>query len=531
MSDTLTQYPYGSHRRVVMGAQGAVVTSQPLATLAGMEMLWAGGNAVDAAIAMAIALTVVEPTSNGIGSDAFALVWDGQMHGLNGSGKSPHQLPLEPFANLPQMPHTGWLTPTVPGAVSAWQSLWKRWGTLPFVQLFEPALRYAEQGFPVSPEVARAWKRAERIFLSLAGDAFSPFQEVFFAGGRSPRAGEIWRSPNHAKTLRAIAESEGDAFYQGDLAVAIAHFATATGGYFTPEDFATHQAEWVEPISTTYRGVTVWELPPNTQGIAALMALNILEGFELSQYPRDSIESYHVQIEAMKLAYGDVRRHVSDPRFMDVTPEALLSKAYAAKRRALIDHTAIPFPTSGMATGGTVYLAAADPELMVSFIQSNYDGFGSGILVPETGIALHNRGAGFSTQAGHPNQVAAGKRPYHTIIPGFLSYKHQPIGAFGVMGGAMQPQGHLQVVVNLVDYGMNPQAALDAPRWQWMEKNRVLLEPPLVPTIATGLSDRAHHIQLTAEPSAFGRGQIIVRSGETLIAASEPRADGIALAR
>ncbi len=529
-SDALTHYPYASQRRLVIGSCGAVATSQPLATLAGMEMLSAGGNAVDAAIAMAIALTVVEPTSNGIGSDAFALVWDGGMHGLNASGKSPRGLPLELFADLPQMPTLGWLTPTVPGAVSAWQSLWQRWGKLPFERLFEPAIRYAEQGFPVSPEVARAWSRAEAFFVSLSGEEFAPFQEVFFAEGRAPRAGEIWRSPNHAKTLSAIATTGGEAFYRGDLADAIVQFAETTGGYFTGEDLATHQAEWVEPISTNYRGVTVWELPPNTQGIAALMALNILEGLDLAQHGRDSIESYHMQIEAMKLAYADVYRHVSDPRFMELSAEELLSKVYAAERRQLIGDRAIPLPTSGMTKGGTVYLAAADEDLMVSFIQSNYNGFGSGILIPNTGIALHNRGTGFSTQIGHPNRVAAGKRPFHTIIPGFLSYDDQPIGPFGVMGAPMQPQGHLQMVVNLVDYGMNPQAALDAPRWRWIAKDQVLLEPPVFPTVAVGLSDRAHQIQLSAEPSAFGRGQIILRSGETLIAASEPRADGLALA-
>ena len=528
--EALIQYPYASQRRLVMGSRGAVATSQPLATLAGMEMLWAGGNAVDAAIAMAIALTVVEPTSNGIGSDAFALVWDGQLHGLNGSGKSPHDLPLEPFVGLEQMPVLGWLTPTVPGAVSAWQALWQRWGKLPFERLCEPAIRYAEEGFPVSPEVARAWKRAERVFVSLISAEFAPFQQVFFPEGRAPEPGEIWRSPGHAKTLRAIAATQGEAFYRGELAEAIVNFAKHTGGHFTHEDFATHQAEWVEPISTTYRGMTVWEIPPNTQGIAALMALNILEGFELSQYPRDSIESYHLQIEAMKVAYADVRRHVSDLRHMEVSVESLLSKAYAAERRQLIGHEAIPLATSGMSKGGTVYLAAADGDLMVSFIQSNYEGFGSGILIPDTGIALQNRGTGFSVNVGHPNQVAAGKRPYHTIIPGFLSHGNQPIGPFGVMGGPMQPQGHVQVVVNLVDYGMNPQAALDAPRWQWLARNQVLLEPPVFSSVAVGLSDRHHHIQLSLETSAFGRGQVILRRGDTLIAASEPRADGLALA-
>lgn len=528
--ESLQNYPYGSRRRVVMGSRGAVATSQPLATLAGIQTLCVGGNAVDAAVTIAITLTVVEPTSNGIGSDAFALVWDGTLHGLNASGKSPQNLPLEPFVELDKMPRLGWLTTTVPGAVSAWYTLWKRWGKLPFEQLFEAAIYYAEQGFPVSPETARNWQKAEQVYLPLQGAEFRPFQEVFFPGQRAPRVGEIWRSPAHAETLRSIAASHGEAFYHGNLTTAIATFSEQTGGYFTPEDFATHQADWVDPISTNYRGVTVWEMPPNTHGIATLMALNILEGFDLSQFPRDSIESFHLQIEAMKLAYADAHRYVADPRFMELSTDELLSKSYAAERRQLIRETALQSTIPGMPKGGTVYLTAVDRDLIVSFIQSNFDGFGSGILIPGTGISLQNRASGFSTQAGHPNQVAPGKRPYHTIIPGFLTHEDQPIGAFGVMGGPMQPQGHLQMVVNLMDYGMNPQTALDAPRWQWLAGNQVLLEQSINSSIAIGLSDRQHQIQVSANPSGFGRGQMILKQGDVLIAASEPRADGLAIA-
>ncbi len=527
--DRLKDYPFASRRRVVMGTQGAVATSQPLATMAGLEMLGAGGSAIDAAIATAIALTVVEPTSNGIGSDAFALVWDGKLHGLNASGKSPQTLDASDFVNLDTMPLYGWRSVTVPGAVSAWHSLWKRWGKLPFERLFAPAIRYAEQGFPVSPETARAWKRAEAIYGSLDHAAFKPFQTVFFPNGRSPRVGEIWRSPAHAQTLRAIAITEGEAFYRGDLADAIATFAEQTGGTLTREDLAAHQPEWVDPISTTYRGFTVWEIPPNTQGIAALMALNILEGFDLPHCEYESIERYHWQIEAMKLAFADVHRYVSDPDCMSVKSRDLLSKAYASDRRLFIRDTASIQPIPGLPKGGTVYLAAADADLTVSFIQSNYMGFGSGILIPGTGIALQNRACGFSTQAGHPNQVAPGKRPFHTIIPGFLSYDDRAIGAFGVMGGDMQPQGHVQVVSNLIDYGMNPQSALDAPRWRWVAHNQVLLEQTVPSEVALGLVDRQHLIQLSAEPSAFGRGQMILRNDRVLIAASESRADGLAI--
>jgi len=525
MSFDLTQYPYASSRRVILGKNYAASTSQPLATLAGMEMFWAGGNAVDAALAMAIALTVVEPTSNGIGSDAFALVWDGQLHGLNASGKSPQNLQLD---NITQIPLVGWLTVTVPGAVSAWRSLWERWGKLPFEQLFAPAIRYAEQGFPVSPETARAWQAASH-FLSLNAPEFQAFKQVFFPSRRAPRAGEIWGSLAHAKTLREIAVTGGESFYKGDLSAKIANFAADTGGTLTKEDFTDHQPEWVQPISTNYRDLTVWEIPPNTQGIAALMALNILEGFDLSRYPRDSVQSYHLQIEAMKLAFADVHAHVGDLEHMKVTSDRLLDKTYAAQRRQLIKEHAI-FAKSDLPQGGTVYLATADRDLMVSFIQSNYMGFGSGILVPQTGIALQNRGAGFTLQPGHPNQIAPAKRPFHTIIPGFLTQNNRPLGSFGVMGGHMQPQGHLQVAVNLADYGMNPQAALDAPRWQFTTGKTVLLESTVPSSVALALGDRGHDIHMIAERRNFGKGQIILKQGETLIAASEPRADGIALA-
>lgn len=525
----LVHYPYSSARRVVLGNRYAAATSQPLATLAGMEMFWAGGNAVDAAIAMAIALTVVEPTSNGIGSDAFALVWDGQLHGLNASGRSGRSLQVEDFAELQEVPQLGWLPVTVPGAVSAWRELWQRWGKLPFEQLFQPAIRYAQEGFRVSPETARAWQAMAFLFLSQSDKRFEPFQQVFFPQGKAPEAGDLWASPGHAATLQEIAATGGESFYQGRLAEEIAAFAAATGGRLTLEDLKQHQAEWVQPISTSYRDLTVWEIPPNGQGIAALMALNILEGLDLDRYPRESSTSYHWQIEAMKLAFADVHAQVADPAWMHIQPEQMLDKAYAAQRRALIGDRALIAQT-GLPKGGTVYLATADRELMVSFIQSNYEGFGSGVLIPDTGIALHNRGRGFSLAAGHPNQVAPAKRPFHTIIPAFLTQANQPLGAFGVMGGPMQPQGHLQVVVNLRDYGMNPQAALDAPRWQVIEGNTVLLEQSVPRSIALALADQGHRIQVSAEGRNFGKGQMILRHQDGFVAASEPRADGIALA-
>ena len=494
-----------------------------------MEMFWAGGNAVDAALATAIALTVVEPTSNGIGGDAFALVWDGKLHGLNASGRSPMALKRDLFKDLEQIPSLGWLSVTVPGVVSGWRSLWDKWGSLPFEQLFAPAIRYASEGYPVSPITARAWQRAAEIFLPLTAPEYQPFKQVFFPQNRAPKVGEIWGSKLHAATLQEIAATGGESFYRGTLAIAIADYAADTGGSISAEDLAKHRADWVEPISTNYGNLKVWEIPPNTQGIAALMGLNIIEGFELQQYPRDSGASFHRQIEAIKLAFADLHQYIADPRSMSVSTEQLLGKNYAAQRRELIGERAISLATPGLPERGTVYLAAADENLMVSLIQSNYHGFGSGLLVPETGIALHNRGLGFTLESGHPNEVAPNKRPFHTIIPGFLTEGDLGWGAFGVMGAPMQPQGHLQVVVNLVNYGMNPQSALDAPRWRYLEKDLVLLETHVPQEIVLDLVERGHNIRL-AHPRMFGKGQIILRQDNVLIAASEPRADGLALA-
>jgi gamma-glutamyltranspeptidase/glutathione hydrolase len=529
MNNKFTDYLYPSQRRVIFGIDYAVATSQHLATQAGLEMFWRGGNAVDAAIASAITLTVVEPTSNGIGGDAFALVWDGKLHGLNASGKSVQNLRTKDFDDFPQMPELGWLSVTVPGAVSGWRKLWQRWGKLPFEQLFAPAIRHAKEGFPVSPVTAEAWQRLESRYLPLQGREFQAFKEVFFPGDRSPGVGEIWGSKLHVETLQEIANSGGESFYRGKLARAMANFAADTGGLLTREDLANHQAEWVEPISTQYRHLKVWEMPPNTQGIAALMALNILEGFDLKQYPRDSAESYHLQIEAMKLAFADLHYHIADRDFMKIEIEHLLAKNYASQRRSLIKDTAIAIAEPDIPKGGTVYLCTADRDLMVSLIQSNYEAFGSGILIPNTGIALHNRATGFSLKSGHPNQIAPSKRPLHTIIPGFLTQDDRPLGAFGVMGAPMQPQGHLQMAVNLADYNMNPQTALDAPRWRFLIDNKVLLEASVPNSVAIDLVERGHNIQM-AHSRMFGKGQIILRHNNILVAASEPRADGLAIA-
>ncbi|MEM8639326.1 MAG: gamma-glutamyltransferase family protein [Cyanobacteria bacterium P01_G01_bin.54] len=530
--------PYYSAHRPHYGARAAVASSQPLASTAGLEMLFRGGNAVDAAIAMAIALTVLEPTSNGIGGDAFALVWDGVLHGLNGSGRSPAAMERDRYPHG-QIPHHGWLTVTVPGAVSAWRRLWKRWGKLPFEALFEPAIRYAEAGFPVGPVTAQAWARAATPMMALQGPEYEPLQQLFFPQGRAPQPGEWWRSPGYAATLRAIAQQGSAAFYQGELAEKIVAFAQQTGGLLTAADLQAQKAEWVAPLSIQYRDVTVWELPPNTQGIAALLALKILEGYTFDpkqNNPQQNSawarpETLHLQIEAMKLAFADVNAAIADPETMQLDPVALLTPDYIQARRALIQpDVALNQPEPGIPNSGTVYFCAADGELMVSMIQSNYQDFGSGILIPETGILLQNRACGFTLQAGHPNELAPNKRPLHTIIPGFLSRDDEPLGPFGVMGGQMQPQGHLQLVMNLVDYQMNPQSALDLHRWRFLEGQRVLLEAGTSPQTIAALEALGHQVRIPEESFHFGKGQVILRNpGGGLIAGSEPRADGCAI--
>jgi gamma-glutamyltranspeptidase / glutathione hydrolase len=528
----LAGLPYPSRRMPVVAGRGVVATSQSLAAQAGLHMLRQGGNAVDAAIASAIALTVVEPTSNGIGADAFALVWDGAaLHGLNGSGRAPaaHTLDLFRGRGLREMPPRGWLTVTVPGAPATWRDLHARFGRLPFASLFEPAIEYAEHGYPVTPMTAAAWSAAVQLYTPAnTGPEFRAWFETFAPQGRAPRAGEFWSSPGHARTLRLIAASEAAAFYEGEIAAAIEAFARSTGGHLTGADLAAHTSTWVEPIGTSYRGFDVWEIPPNGQGITALIALNILEGFDLGRYPRESTESYHLQLEAIKLAFADAGRYVADMEHAAVPVRGLLDKGYAAGRRRLIGERAIPPAAGTPPDGGTVYLCAADADgMMVSLIQSNYNGFGSGIVVPGAGIALQNRGRGFSLEEGHPNVVAPGKRPYHTIIPAFLTREGRAIGPFGVMGGFMQPQGHVQVVVNQVDYGMNPQAALDAPRWRWVEGMEIELEAGVPQQVMHGLAARGHAVTVNPRPALFGKGQIIARQENgAYVAGTEPRADG-----
>ena len=531
------EYKYASRRRVVHAKRGMVCTSQPLASQAGLTILQQGGNAIDAAIATAICQTIVEPTNNGLGSDCFALVWTGgKLHGLNGSGYAPQRLTPEAVAAsgaTEKMPLRGWEAVTVPGAPSAWAELHKRFGRLPFAKLFEPAIYYAEQGYPVSPIVARFWQEGIDALTPYKNNpAIAPWFATFdvHGNGVAPQTGEMVTLPDHAKTLRILADSYCESYYRGELAQKLVEFSDKTGGYLSLEDLADYRAEWVEPVHINYHGYDVWEMPPNGHGITALMALNILKGMEIGA--KDTGDTFHKQIEAMKLAFADGMHYIADPRYMQTRVEDLLSDAYAAQRRALIGETALE-PTHGKPfCGGTVYLCTADGEgNMVSFIQSNYKDFGSGIVLPGYGINLNDRGAGFSLNPELDDYLAPRKKPYHTIIPGFLTHEGEAVGPFGVMGAYMQPQGHVQVIMNTVDWLLNPQSALDAPRWQWIAGKEIWLESSVAPEIVEDLRRRGHEVRVLEDDTTFGRGEIIWRDSNGVLAgATEPRADGVVAA-
>ena len=528
MTDFSFAHPYPVHRVPVM-ARNIVATSQPLASQAGVRMLLKGGNAVDAVLASAITLTVVEPTGNGLGSDAFAILWEGKtLHGLNASGRSPAGWSPERFAGQSAMAERGWESVTVPGAVSAWVELSGRFGRLPFADLFEPAIDYARNGFALSPTIARLWKLGADILQDQPG-----FRDGFMPKGRAPRPGEIVVNEPLARSLELIAASKGGAFYHGELAERIAAFAAEHGAVLTVDDMAAHQPDWCGTISTRFRGVDLHEIPPNGQGIAALIALGILENTSIESLDPDSAEGYHLQIEAMKLAFADVERYVGDPAAMTVGPDALLDPDYLASRAALLDRTKAREPKAGAPTaGGTVYLTAADASgMMVSYIQSNYAGFGSGIVVPGTGIHLQNRGAGFTLEPGHPNQVGPRKRPFHTIIPGFLMKGGEPLMSFGVMGGAMQAQGHLQMVLRTQVFRQNPQTASDAPRWRVVAGRQVAVEAAVPDHVVAGLEELGHVVARDSTDSDFGFGgaQLIHRMPGGYIAGSDHRKDGAAI--
>lgn len=519
------ELPYRWPRKPVL-ARNLVCTSQPLAAEAGLQMLVEGGNAVDAALAAAITLTLVEPVSNGIGSDAFAIVWDGAtLHGLNASGRSPSAWTPEYFRGGP-VPERGWNAVTVPGAVSAWAELHRRFGRLPFEKLFDRAIRYGREGFLVSPTVAQQWAELTPDVRDQPG-----FAEAFLPGGEPPKPGQLFTFPEHAATLERIAATGGADFYRGDLAERMQAHSSSHGGAMTKADLAAHTADWVEPISMDYRGYTVHEIPPSGQGIVALIALGILSHFDLASLATDSADSTHLQIEALKLAFADAQAYVSDPAYMDIRPEELLDAEYLRQRASLIDPAKAKPMTAGIPRGGTVYLTAADASgMMISMIQSNYDGFGSGVVVPGTGISLQNRGTNFSATMGHPNRVGPNKRPFHTIIPAFLTKDGVPVMSFGVMGGHMQPQGHVQVLVRITDYGQNPQAACDAPRFRVTGGLHVDLEAGFPEKVVAELRERGHVITRPAGHDEFGSCQAIWRLPHGYLGVSDPRRDGQAAA-
>jgi len=530
--------PYPTTRLPVF-ARNVVSTSHPLAAQAGLQMLRAGGNAVDAAIAAAAVITLTEPVSNGLGSDAFCILWDGKsMHGLNASGCAPKGWTPEYFykkygAGAANPPKRGIDSVTIPGAVSSWMALSERFGRLSFEDLMAPAIETAERGYLVPVVAQQKWVAGAAELSSEPG-----FAQAFMPYGRAPHVGELFKFPAAAKALRAIARTKGEAFYGGEIAQALERFSSAHGGCLKASDLRDFKPEWVVPIEKNYRGYTLHEIPPNGQGIAALIALGILENFDISSFPVDSLESQHLQIEAMKLAFADVYRFVAERSSMQVSVEQMLDSQYLAARAKLIHlHKAQEFGAGNPVKGGTIYLSAADESgMMVSFIQSNYMGFGSGCVEPEFGISLQNRGHGFSTLMSGPNTanlVAPGKRPFHTIIPAFLTREGKPVMSFGVMGGNMQPQGHMQTLVRMLDYNQNPQAACDAPRWRFNQGLEINVESQMNLATVQGLIERGHRVEVINDSyQDFGSGQFIWSMGqpsvEGYLVASDSRRDGLA---
>ncbi len=525
---------YPSQRSPVF-ARNVVSTSHPLGAQAGLRMLQNGGNAVDAAIAAAAMMTIVEPCSNGLGSDAFCILWDGQkIHGLNASGPAPQAWTPEYFtrkygADAKTPPKRGWDSVSVPGAVGAWMALSQRFGKLPFADLLAPAIDVAERGYAVPVVVQHKWTAAAA--LTEINDQ-PGFARTFLPHGRAPHVGERFAMPEAALTLKLIAQSKGEAFYRGEVAEAIAAYAREHGGAMTAADLAAYQPEWVETITRDYRGHTLHEIPPNGQGIAALIALGILEKFDIASLPVDGVASQHLQIEAMKLAFADVYKYVAEPRSMRLTPAQMLDDNYLSARARLIDpKRAQDFGPGHAPKGGTIYLTAADESgMMVSFIQSNYMGFGSGVVVPKYGVSLQNRGHGFTLDRTSDNLVGPGKRPFQTIIPAFLTRDGQPVMSFGVMGGDMQPQGHLQTLVRMLDYQQHPQAACDAPRWRW-NGGIVNAETGFDAATSSALQTMGHVVQpFNDSYQDYGAGQFIWRLGSPAVegyaAASDPRRDG-----
>ena len=529
------KYAYASRRNVVYAKKGMACSTSPIASQVGLDVMKAGGNAMDAAIAMAATLPLVEPTGNGLGSDCFALVWvekEKKLYGLDGSGVAPMALSADKVkeAGHTAMPKDGWIPTMVPGAPSAWAQLRRRFGTKSMAELMAPAIGYAREGFCVPVNAAKLWKEGAERFAAAAGkepEVFAPWFDYFTKDGKPYAAGEVFASPAYAATLESLAASDCESYYRGEIMKKIVEFSQKTGGYFAEGDFENYRAGWVEPISVEYKGYTVCEMPPNGHGITVLMALNMLKGLEMGEN-RECAAAYHKMIEATKLAFVDTKKFVADPRYMRTKVEDMLSDRYAGVRRALIGDKAV-YPEAGdPSCGGTVYFCTADGEgNMVSYIQSNYMGFGSGVVIPGTGISIQDRGANFSLDPESDNYLEGGKKSYHTIIPGFLCKDGQAVGPFGVMGGFMQPQGHVQVVVNAIDFHMNPQESLDAPRFQWVGEKKIQLEREVPAHIAQALAGMGHQVEIVNANTGMGRGQIIWRTEDgALVGGTEPRADG-----
>ena len=525
---------FGSRRSTVIARNGMVAASQPLAATAGLRILMEGGNAIDAAVATAAALNVVEPASTGVGGDVFALVWmadEKRVHALNASGRAPSAASLQELTarGLAAVPATSPYAVTVPGAVSGWQTILERYGTLPLPEVLKPAIDYARNGYPVSEIVSSQWAASSHRLRAL------PSGQELLPGGRAPVRGEIVRLPELASTLQTIAEGGAAAFYEGPLAQRIARFIQEQGGWLSAEDLAGHTPTWEDPIHTDYRGVDCWQCPPNSQGINVLLILNILEGFDVKAMGFQSADVYHHLIECVRLAFADGLYHITDPSEMTVAIEELVSKTYAEKRRVRVHQDrALSTVPSGlpMHGGDTVYIASVDSQGNgCSLINSVFSGFGTGLVVPGTGIALQSRGASFSLDAGHPNALAPGKRPFHTLIPGMATRDGELWLCYGVMGTTQQAQGHAQVLVNMIDFGLSPQEALDAPRFSVRPGEGTAIEDLVPATVVRELESRGHDVRVRPPQNImFGGGQIIERDPATgvLMGGSEPRQDGCA---
>jgi len=514
----MNKHPYPVQRQAIVAKNGMVSTGSSLASAVGLQILQKGGNAIDAAIATAAALTVVEPTANGIGSDCFAIVWiKDKLYGLNASGYAPKDCTIsqvfKKHGEVDIMPKFGWTPITIPGSPKGWAALNQRWGLLSLEECLAPAIEYATNGFPVSSSLAYFWQKAfEQNYQSLQNqEEYQEWFNTFTFDGQLPKVGQIITLPNHAKSLLSIAKTNSDSFYKGEIAHQIVLESQKHQGFISYEDLASYEVEWVDPIRINYRGYDICEIPPNGQGLVALLGLNILKNFTFDT--NSSVDTLHKQFEATKIAFKEGLDYITDLSCMKVSYHDLCSEDEGKKKATWIKENASTYEILKPAKAGTVYLATADKwGNMVSFIQSNYSGFGSGIVIKDTGISMQNRGSDFSLDKNHPNVLTGRKKTYHTIIPGFILKDNQPVGPIGVMGGYMQPQGHIQVVMNMIDFHMNPQMALDACRWQWIKENTFHVEPGFSEEVIEQLREKGHIVEVSDDFGSFGRGQIIVRN-------------------